>query len=180
MNPAAPECGEHWRKPREAITDRAHRYRAQQCVPPGPRRCELCGSTRFLVVDHRDADERNDSPENLRWLCKADNTRLGLAAAKAGEGRRTHQYNPGARTLKEYTEAALQHTRGQHDAGGEIIHETPKEKRQEFAAEIWRRRRARGTDHRTERTVKNRQKSSHPANRKPQESTKTAKKNREK
>ena len=94
MNPAAPECGENWRKPREAITDRAHRYRAQQCVPPGRRGCELCGSTRFPVVDHCDADEWNDSPENLRWLCKADNPRPGLAAAQAGEGRRTHQYNP--------------------------------------------------------------------------------------
>jgi len=64
----------------------------------------------------------------------------------AGHGVRTRQFNPGASTLAQYTEAALQHTRGEHDAGGEIIHETPKEKRQEFAAEIWRRRRARGTD----------------------------------
>lgn len=100
------------------------------------------------MVDHRDADEWNDSPENLRWLCKSCNTRLGLAAAQAGEGRRTHQYNPGATTLAQYTEAALQHTRRQRDAGGRIIHETPKEKRREFAAEIWRRRRARGTDRR--------------------------------
>lgn len=53
-----------------------------------------------------------------------------------------------ARTLKEYTEAVLRHTRGEHDAGGKIIHETSKEKRQEFAAEIWRRRRTRGTDRR--------------------------------
>ncbi|MGH9343549.1 MAG: HNH endonuclease signature motif containing protein [Terriglobia bacterium] len=52
-------------------------------MPSGPRRCELCGSTRFLVVDHRDSDEGNDSPSNLRWLCKGCNTRLGLAAAKA-------------------------------------------------------------------------------------------------
>ncbi len=69
--------------------------------------------------------------------------------ARAGIGRRTRQYNPGARTLAQYTEAALQHTRGQYDAGGQIIHDTPKEERQKFAAEIWRRRRARGTDRRT-------------------------------
>jgi hypothetical protein len=68
--------------------------------------------------------------------------------ARHGKGVRTRQYNPGAYTLAQYTEAALQHTRGAHDAGGEIIHLTPKEKRQEFAAEIWRRRRARGTDRR--------------------------------
>jgi hypothetical protein len=66
--------------------------------------------------------------------------------ARAGQGKRTHQFNPGARTLREYTEAALQHVRGAIDPGGKVIHETPKEKRQEFAAEIWRRRRARGTD----------------------------------
>ena len=66
--------------------------------------------------------------------------------ARAGTGKRTRQYNPGARTLAQYTEAVLQHRRGRYDAGGKIIHETPKEKRQEFAADIWRRRRARGTD----------------------------------
>jgi len=47
--------------------------------------------------------------------------------ARKGKGVRTRQYNPGAYTLAQYTEAALQHTRGAHDAGGEIIHETPKE-----------------------------------------------------
>jgi len=150
MNPAARECGENWRKPTEAITDRAKRYRAHQpeCRPPGPAQCELCGSTRFLVIDHKDGDESNGDPKNLRWLCKSCNTRLGLTMARAGHGRRTAQFNPGARTLREYTEAALQHVRGALDAGGKIIHETPEEKRQEFAAEIWRRRRARGTDRR--------------------------------
>jgi hypothetical protein len=68
--------------------------------------------------------------------------------ARDGEGVRTRQFNPGARNLREYTEAAIEHVRGEHDAGGRIIHETPKEKRQEFATEIWRRRRARGTDRR--------------------------------
>ena len=100
------------------------------------------------MIDHKDGDESNGSPINLRWLCKSCNTRLGLRMARTGAGRRTRQYNPGAYTLAQYTEAALQHTRGAHDAGGKIIHETPKEKRQEFAAEIWRRRRARGTDRR--------------------------------
>ena len=148
MNPAAHECGTSWRKPTDQISDRAKRYRAHQteCRPPGPAECALCGSTRFLVIDHIDGDESNGEPENLRWLCKSCNTRLGISMARAGQGKRTHQYNPGAYTLAQYTQAALQHTRGAHDAGGRIIHETTKEKRQEFAAEIWRRRRARGTD----------------------------------
>jgi hypothetical protein len=133
-------CGRDWRKPAESISDRAHRYRAQQCVP-GPRRCESCRSTRFLVVDHRDGDESNDEPSNLRWLCKSCNTRLGLRAKRLGVGRRTRQFNPGAETLREYVEAAVSHRRGERDEGGRIIHETPKERRSEFAQEIWRRRR---------------------------------------
>ena len=66
--------------------------------------------------------------------------------AHVGKGKRTRQYNPAARTLAQYTEALMQHTRGQYDAGGATIHDTPKEARQRFAAEIWQRRRARGTD----------------------------------
>ena len=95
------------------------------------------------MVDHRDGDESNDAPANLRWLCKSCNTRLGAAMAKAGVGRRTRQYNPGARTLAEYAQAVTQHQRGAHDEAGRIIHETPKEERREFAARIWERRRAR-------------------------------------
>jgi len=140
----APACGSAFRKSGDQITDRAHRYRAQGCIPAGPRRCVRCGSTRFLVVDHIDSDESNDAPANLRWLCKSCNTRLGLAAAKAGEGRRTRQFNPGAETFAQYVRAAVEHERGEHDAGGLVIHETPKEKRQAFAKEIWRRRRRSG------------------------------------
>jgi len=66
--------------------------------------------------------------------------------ARTGKGRRTNQYNPGARTLAEYVQAATQHQRGSHDAAGLILHETPKAKRRAFAAEIWNRRRQRGTD----------------------------------
>jgi len=96
------------------------------------------------VVDHRDGDEWNDAPDNLRYLCRADNAKQAIRAARMGTGRRTRQYNPGAETLREYVEAAVSHRRGEHDAGGRILHDTPKKKREEFAAEIWRRRRAHG------------------------------------
>jgi len=139
-----PRCGDGWRKPAKEITDRAHRYRAQHCIPAGPKQCALCGSTRFLTVDHIDGDEHNDSPSNLRWLCKSCNTKLGLAMAKAGQGRRTRQFNPGAETLAEYVSAAVEHRRGAHDAGGLVIHETSPELRSRFAKEIWKRRRERG------------------------------------
>jgi hypothetical protein len=52
--------------------------------------------------------------------------------------------NPGAETLAQYVSAAVEHHRGEHDTGGLVIHETPKEKRQTFAKEIWRRRRRSG------------------------------------
>jgi hypothetical protein len=66
--------------------------------------------------------------------------------ARAGKGRRTQQYNLGAENLAQYTMAVTDHQRGSHDAAGKIIHETPKEKRSEYAREIWRRRRKRGVD----------------------------------
>jgi len=66
--------------------------------------------------------------------------------ARTGKGRRTNQFNPGARTLAEYVQAVTRHQRGAHDAAGRIIHETPKAKRREFAAEIWDRRRLRGDE----------------------------------
>jgi hypothetical protein len=43
------------------------------------------------VADHKDGDESNGAPDNLRWLCKLCNTRLGLALARAGIGKRTRQ-----------------------------------------------------------------------------------------
>jgi 5-methylcytosine-specific restriction endonuclease McrA len=131
-------------KPSRDVTRRAHRYRARRRIPAGPRLCALCGSKRFLVVDHKDNDETNDDPGNLRWLCKSCNTRLGIAAAKAGLGKRTNRINPGAETLAQYVSAAVYHQRGAHDAGGFVIHQTPKERRRRFAKEIWRRRRRSG------------------------------------
>jgi hypothetical protein len=44
--------------------------------------------------------------------------------------------NPGATNLAQYVQAAVEHTRGAHDEGGRVIHETPKSKRKEFAREI--------------------------------------------
>jgi len=54
--------------------------------------------------------------------------------------------NPGAVNLAQYVQAAMQHTRGAHDAGGKIIHETPPHLRRIFARDIWGSRRAHGTD----------------------------------
>lgn len=149
---ANPRCGARNRKPVGQITDRAKRHRANtpECRPAGRRRCAIrtCRTPhRNLVIDHRDGDESNGSKRNLRWLCKSHNTKFGKRDARNGRGVRTRQYNPGARTLGEYVDAAVNHTRGAFDAGGKVIHETPKAKRREFAREIARRKRWRNPSH---------------------------------
>lgn len=132
------------RKPVAEISDRAKRYRAHKAIR-GRKVCRICGSRRFLVPDHKDGDESNNRPSNLRWLCKSCNTREGKRMAKAGKGVRTRQYNPaGAINLAQYVQAAMDHVRGSHDAAGKIIHETPKAQRRAFAREIWFRRGYRG------------------------------------
>jgi hypothetical protein len=136
------------RKPVSEIGDRAKRYRAHHpdFIPALPKKCALCRSTRNIEIDHKDGDESNGARRNLRWLCRSCNAQHGVNLKRAGRGKRASRTNPGARTLGQYIGAVTEHTRGRHDAGGKIIHETPKAKREEFAKQIWRRRRLAGTD----------------------------------
>jgi hypothetical protein len=138
---------------RNAVTDRALRYRAVAHPPEGRKICCMCGSTRYVGVDHVDGWEENSAPKNLMWACKACNTRKGFAFKRAGLGRRTHQFNPAARGAKNLGQwiLAVMSAKGESDAmtvsaAVEMIHATSQRKRSEFATEIWRRRRARGTD----------------------------------
>lgn len=106
---------------------------------------EACAAlVRALGVGHRDGNESNGSSRNLFTVCKSCNGMQAHDDKRAGRGVRTRQYNPkrrnpGAQSLGAYVSAAVDHTRGAHDAGGKVIHETPKSKRKEFAREIaWR------------------------------------------
>lgn len=150
-NPA--ECPRA-RKPVATITDRAKRYRANQsaCKPPGPRRCSYCGSGRNVVVHHIDDNEGNGRRSNLAWACKSCNAALSAAAARAGRGVRTRQFNPrmkrGAAGLAQYAWAVSRICRRADQARGlcsfsrdpevldavRIIRETPPGQRRRFAA----------------------------------------------
>lgn len=92
-----------------AVTDRAHRYRANELAPVAGKVCLFCGSTRFVVPDHWDGHPDHTAPDNLEHLCKSCNTAKGPAFRKAGRGRLTHQYNPtkggGAATVGEWMQA---------------------------------------------------------------------------
>ena len=142
-----------WRKEVHEITDRAKRYRANAHPPPGQRICGFCGSKRNVEVGHLDGYEENADPRNLIWNCRSCNTRLGVVFKRLGLGRRTRQYNPeseGARSLGQWMTAVLS-MKGEMDAMSvedavEIVRATPPERRSEFAREIWRRRKERGTD----------------------------------
>lgn len=75
------------------MTDRALRYRANGCPPPGEKICCLCASRRNVEVGHLDGYEENTAPENLIWNCRACNTKLGVVYKRLGIGRRTRQDN---------------------------------------------------------------------------------------
>lgn len=135
----------------EYITDRAKRYRAQRVNIPGPRLCHFCGDPRPRDRHHVNGREADNAPHNLSWACRSCNTAMGAAAARSGVGQRTRQFNPaapGAQTLAQWVQAVLA-AKGQSDEMSvaqavQMIHATPPERRSTFAAEIWRRRRARG------------------------------------
>ena len=134
------------------ITDRAKRYRANrayqkkafcECRARNHGHGAMCRSRANLGVGHKDGDESNGKPSNLFTVCKSCNGMQAHDDKKAGRGVRTRQYNPkkkkrnpGATNLAQYVQAAVEHTRGAHDDGGRVIHETPKAKRREFAREI--------------------------------------------
>jgi 5-methylcytosine-specific restriction endonuclease McrA len=146
------------------VTDRALRYRANRAIAQREVRCIYCGRPDgWLEVDHINGYEEDNSPENLAWACRACNTQKGAVFARAGIGRRTRQFNPrarkraaratrGAGTLAEWMEAVMAlkgyPSRFTLQEAIEKVRATPPEDRSAFAHEIWRRRRARGTDRR--------------------------------
>lgn len=147
-NPArVSECGHGRRKETAYVSDRALRYRANACPPPGPRVCALCGSTNSIEVGHINGHEEDDAPENLIWTCRSCNVRCGNVLRNSGIGRLTRQYNPaeGAQTLGQWLTAVFS-MKGESDAMSvadavAMIRATPPERRSSFAKQIWSQRR---------------------------------------
>jgi 5-methylcytosine-specific restriction endonuclease McrA len=160
-------CGDSWKKGK--VTDRALRYRANSkaCRPAGPARCLYCGSRTNPVVHHLDGREKNVTPENLAWACKACNTSLGVVYRRARVGRVTRQYNPGATSAAQWVAAVMSvcpRVRGRLskvcDRSGslmpvaqavQLIRDTPAARRSEFARAIWSRRHGSGRTGRREK-----------------------------
>lgn len=137
-----------------AVTDRALRYRANSTPPAGKKICCFCGARRDIQVGHVDGHEERNTTENLVWTCRRCNALSAITMQRAGIGRLTHQYNPGAAqgatSLGQWT-LAVQSMKGESDVMSvrdavAMIKATPQSRRSEFAHEIWRRRRERHTD----------------------------------
>jgi hypothetical protein len=138
------------RNPRANVTDRAKRYRAHANAPDGPKRCYFCRSRQNIDLHHISGNEDDGEPENLIWACRPCNVKIANVMRKAGMGKKTVQYNPagGAKSLGQWLNA-VQSMKG--EAGGSMevadavamIRATSKNKRSEYAHEIWGKRYAR-------------------------------------
>jgi hypothetical protein len=132
------------------------RLRARACPPPDPKQCAFCGgSSGRIDIGHINGHEEDSAPANLVWQCRSCNVRCGNTLRAAGLGRLTRQFNPstqGAKSLGQWL-TAVTSMKGESTvmpvaAAVEMIRATPPERRSQFAAEIWRRRRQHNTDHR--------------------------------
>ena len=148
--------GEHWRKEaRRSLTGPS-----ATALTPARRRAK---NAALFVAQHATSKSatwtgtrKNTAPQNLFWTCRRCNVLCANALQRAGIGRKTRQYNPqgeGAKTLGQWL-TAVTSMKGESDEmpvddAVAMIHATPPEARSRFAKEIWRKRRAHGTDRRT-------------------------------
>jgi hypothetical protein len=79
-----------WRKPTEEIGQKGRSARSNHPTmrPIGPKKCELCGSKKNIVVDHKNGNNADIRRGNHRWLCNACNIREGYRHKRLGIGTR--------------------------------------------------------------------------------------------
>lgn len=132
------------------VTDRAYRYRANANPPPGPKICHFCGADKGIMVAHVNGKEEDNRRQNQAHTCRSCNVLMSNIMARAGQGRKTRQYNPqGASSYAQYVRLILI-MRGEIDGDGttpaearDAIEATPADKRSEYAHRIWQTRRKR-------------------------------------
>ena len=56
------QCGQAWRKEADQMTDKALRYRANACPPPGEKIFTLCGSGATVVVAAASLERNGPTP----------------------------------------------------------------------------------------------------------------------
>jgi hypothetical protein len=145
-------CQIETRKPSNAITDRQQRYRAARCIEQTNKRCVFCGSKRNPRVHHLNGNEADNHPKNLVYACHADNTLVGFLLKRFNIGRRVDQ-NPAAEPAKSLAQwvIAVKSMKGESNdmepkAAIAMIRATSPRRRSYFAEQIWKIRRAKGTD----------------------------------
>jgi hypothetical protein len=145
-----------WTKPVSEITDRQRRRRSRDCIDKKLlKRCGFCGSSRNMRVHHLNGNESDIDQKNLIGACHRCNTKIGFLLKRHNIGRRVDlEYkNPEtkpARNLAQWI-MAIKSMHGQssemtpRDAIA-MIRATSPARRSHFASDIWKIRRARGTD----------------------------------
>jgi hypothetical protein len=146
------QCQIETRKPSSAITDRQQRRRASKCIEQTNRRCIFCGSNRNPKVHHLNGNESDNHPKNLVYACNSDNLLVGWLLKRLNIGRRAER-NPAAEPAKSLGQwvMAVKSMKGESNdmepkAAIAMIRATSPRRRSYFAEQIWKIRRAKGTD----------------------------------
>ena len=145
-----------WLKPISEITDRQRRRRSRQCIDKKLlKRCAFCGSSRNMRLHHLNGNESDIHPKNLIGACHACNALIGWLLKRHNIGRRVDlEYkNPEAKPARNLSQwmMAVKSLRGESNemtprAAIAMIRATSPARRSHFADDIWKIRRARGTD----------------------------------
>ncbi|MBZ5522239.1 MAG: hypothetical protein LAP21_08355 [Acidobacteriia bacterium] len=139
------------------VTDRAQRYRARSCVDERVmKRCGFCGANKNMRVHHLNGNESDNDPQNLIGACHACNGLIGFLLKRHNIGRGVdleYKKNPeGARNLAQWM-MAVKSMKGESQEmtprqAIAMIRATSPNRRAHFADDIWKIRRAKGTDRR--------------------------------
>lgn len=143
------------RKPVAQITDRQKRNRASKCIHRSTvKRCIFCGTKTNPRIHHLNGKEADNDPKNLVYACHAHNIQVGFLMKRYNIGQPVdREYNPDAQPAKTLGQwvMAVKSLKGESQdmhprQAIAMIRATSPARRSSFADQIWRIRRAHGTD----------------------------------